>query len=83
MPRPGSSGERGYGRAHRKLRAEWATKVEAGEVTCWRCREWIAPDQPWDLGHDDTDRTIYRGPEHQHCNRATHGRDKPPLWWNL
>jgi hypothetical protein len=25
----------------------------------------------WDLGHDDFDRTIYRGPEHQRCNRSS------------
>jgi hypothetical protein len=25
--------------------------------------------QSFDLGHDDYDRSIYRGPEHQHCNR--------------
>ena len=22
----------------------------------------------WHLGHDDNDRTVYRGPEHESCN---------------
>jgi hypothetical protein len=44
--------------------------VEAGHIECWRCGYAIAPDEPWDLGHDDEDRTRYRGPEHVACNRS-------------
>jgi hypothetical protein len=66
--------QRGYGQPHVKLRAKWARKVAMGEVICWRCDQRISALEPWDLGHDDTDRTMYRGPEHRACNRATSGR---------
>jgi hypothetical protein len=70
VPLPGTTKERGYGIAHRRLRARWAKKVDAGEVHCWRCGRWIEPGSRWDLGHDE-DRSVTRGPEHQACNRAT------------
>jgi hypothetical protein len=93
MPRPGGTTQRGYGPEHRKLRAETQRTVDNGEATCWRCGHPITPEQPWDLGHNDNDRTRYAGPEHQHCNRsagATQGNTKPPTpptrpytttWW--
>jgi hypothetical protein len=67
---------RGYGRAHRKLRADWQRRMDEGEtVNCWRCGEPIEPGEAWDLGHDDDDRTLYRGPEHAgRCNRSAAGR---------
>lgn len=71
-----------YDRRHRKRRAALAHRVEAGLVDCWRCRRRIEPGEPWDLGHDDDDPRIYRGPEHRACNRATAGRhrkDPDPL----
>lgn len=81
-----------YDRAHRRLRAQLAPLVAAGQATCWRCTELIPPGAPWDLGHDDDDPSLYRGPEHQRCSRAA-GADKrneaanqpgPPStkpWW--
>ena len=70
----GSAAARGYGRAHKAKRASWAEVVAQGGVSCWRCGELIAPGDPFDLGHDDIDRTKYRGPEHVQCNRATASR---------
>lgn len=68
------SAEQGYGYEHKKLRARLAREVAAGISVCWRCGLPIHPNEPWDLGHDDVDRSIYRGPEHRACNRATAGR---------
>jgi hypothetical protein len=65
-----STARRGYGVRHTRLRAEWAPKVDAGQVSCWRCGAWIEPGTPWDLGHDDYDRSKYKGPEHARCNRG-------------
>jgi hypothetical protein len=63
--------------------------VEAGGMACWRCGRLIVPGSVWNLGHDDHDRSVYRGPEHERCNLATSGRKKPraPVyparadWW--
>ena len=71
-----NSYRRGYTRDHRQLRKQWERYVNAGGVTCWRCGKTIERRSEWDLGHDDYDRTIYRGPEHRACNRATKGRDQ-------
>lgn len=83
MPTTGSTKDRGYGYDHEKLRAQVKPLVDAGKATCWRCGHPIAAGEPWDLGHDDDDRTKYRGPEHQACNRATAGRrtqfNGPPI----
>jgi hypothetical protein len=75
MPRHGSASQRGYGRAHERERQRWVARVDAGLVTCARCREPIEPGRPWDLGHND-ERTAWTGPEHTVCNRragANHG----------
>lgn len=75
--------ERGYGSAHQRERARVKRDVvDKGLGVCWRCGGWIDPSMPWDLGHDDLDRSVYRGPEHRgrECpaggNRATSGRRK-------
>lgn len=70
----GSAAARGYGTEHRAIRAEWVPLVATGHVKCWRCGDYIAAGAPFDLGHDDEDRSKYRGPEHLSCNRATSGR---------
>lgn len=76
-----SASERGYGPEHSRLRRQVAAVVKAGAAVCWRCGLPIAAGQAWDLGHDDDDRSVYRGPEHRHArdcpqggNRATSGR---------
>lgn len=68
----GSSTARGYGREHRVERERWAPLIATGNVKCWRCGEYITG--AWDLGHDDLDRSKYRGPEHSKCNRGTAAR---------
>jgi hypothetical protein len=74
----GTTTQRGYGRDHRRLRARWAQRILSGEdVRCWRCRTPIRPGDDWHLGHDDHDRTLYRGPECEACNCATN-RIGPP-----
>lgn len=83
MPSKGNTSRRGYGHPHQQERAKWVPIVKAGKAICWRCGLPIAPNAKWDLGHDDLDRTKYRGPEHigRECpaggNRATAGRRKP------
>lgn len=91
MPRPGSTTARGYGAPHQQERARVKRDlVDKGLAYCWRCGGWIDPAMPWDLGHDDHDRSVYRGPEHRglECpkggNRATQRRDRlQPRRWKL
>jgi hypothetical protein len=70
----------GYDYKHKSLRRKWAKQIAAGTVLCARCGKLIQPFALWDLGHDDTDRTRYAGPEHRKCNRATAGRGKRAKW---
>lgn len=73
---PGRTTAQGYGTAHQRLRAQWTPYVQAGVVHCWRCGEPIEPGTRWHLGHDDHDRTQYRGPEHERCNVSTRTRER-------
>lgn len=75
-----STTERGYGAEHQRLRRVWLARVGTGLVRCARCRRFIEPGSPWDLGHDDSDRSRWTGPEHRACNRATaaHRVTAPP-----
>ena len=74
-----SSTAKGYGADHRAARDYWQAIVEAGRATCAnpQCSDpggrTIRPGEPWDLGHT-ADRSGYRGPEHQACNRAEGAR---------
>lgn len=79
-------GSRGYGAAHRALRAGVARVVEAGEAVCARCGKPILVGEDWDLDHGP-DRSSYLGPSHRSCNRkagarngaaVTNGRRRPP-----
>ena len=81
-----------YGALHRAQRREWEPKVMTGRTRCWRCHRLIdpigdalelgiKPAETWDLGHDDDDPSVVKGPEHARrtskhpaCNRATTGR---------
>lgn len=73
-----STTERGYGTAHQRERARHQRRIDRGEhVVCWRCGRAINPGMDWDLGHDDHDRSVTRGPECLPCNRGTTTR-RPP-----
>jgi formate-dependent nitrite reductase cytochrome c552 subunit len=66
----GNTTARGYGNTHQQLRKRVAKQIAAGTAVCWRCGQPVLPWMLWDLGHDDYDRSIWRGPEHRHCNRS-------------
>lgn len=70
----GTKKERGYDARFQELRRRAVDQVEAGGVSCWRCGQPIPPGSPFDMGHDDRDRTIIRGPEHPRCNRSAAGK---------
>lgn len=69
-----TTAERGYGPEHKRQREAWRPFVETGQAICWRCNHLIPGHAPWDLGHDEVDRSIYRGPEHRRCNRGSTAR---------
>lgn len=75
----GTRQERGYDVEHDTVGRVYQQRLDAGErFTCWRCDHPIEGTRrgvDWQLGHDDVDRSIHRGPEHPSCNLATSGRD--------
>jgi len=74
----GNTTANGYGWQHQKLRAHLIATYNPA-TPCWRCGYALGPiPQLLDLGHDDTDKRIYRGLEHRWCNRATSGRRARP-----
>jgi hypothetical protein len=74
MPSAGNTTERGYGAAHQAKRREYQRVVDAGAAECWRCGDPVPPGSEWQLGHDDDDRSKYRGVECIPCNEGTGGR---------
>lgn len=70
----GTATARGYNSLHQRTRARLNLEVQRGTVTCARCGELIAPNTPWHLDHDDTDRSKYVGPSHAFCNTSAGGR---------
>lgn len=69
----GNTTQRGYGAGHQALRRQLAEAFVPGQP-CWRCGKPIASLDDAQLGHDDQDRSRYRGLEHVRCNEATSGR---------
>lgn len=72
----GTTTQRGYGANHQQERVAWQRRIDSGElIFCWRCGEQIQQGAGWHLGHDDVDRSITRGPEHdRRCNLSAAGR---------
>ena len=69
--------KRGYGTAHRRLRAQYAARIARGETfACAKCGQPVTRATTWHLGHTD-DRATWTGPEHELCNLADAGRRTP------
>ena len=60
---------RGYGSQHQQLRAQLLDAFVPVQP-CWRCGRPIARKADAQLGHDDNNRTRYRGLEHTKCNEG-------------
>lgn len=74
----GTRQERGYDARHDRLRANYQRRMDRGQrFRCWRCGNPIDPSD-WTLGHCDTDRIVYHGPECPPCDYATAGRTGCP-----
>lgn len=56
---------------HRAMRAAVKASVAAGTAYCWRCGRHLPPGSKAHAGHDDHDRTVYRGAECPPCNLKT------------
>ena len=81
MAQKAKTSERGYGAAHQALRRVVQKQVEAGLAVCARCGQPIQTWEPWNLGHDDFDRSVWSRPEHRRCNRATNRKRRHSRRW--
>jgi hypothetical protein len=70
----GTKAERGYGPVFQRTRRMWVQRIALGGVECVRCGKPITSADPFDLDHDDNDRSIIRGPACPSCNRSAGGR---------
>lgn len=60
---------------HKARRKAIQAQIDTGQpVACWRCGRPIVKGSPWHLGHDDRDRTVYRGAECPTCNLTAAAR---------
>ena len=67
--------QKGYGATHQRYRRRWARLLEReGELPCARCGAPVTPTTPWDLDHDDVDRSRYIGVSHRVCNQRAGGQ---------
>jgi len=48
--------------------------VASGRAFCWRCGRYLPPGSKAHAGHDDHDRTVYRGAECVRCNLSAAAR---------
>lgn len=61
---------RTYSWQHRKKREALEPVMATTGAACARCKRWIQPGEPWDLGHVDGQPHRHQGPEHRACNRG-------------
>lgn len=59
---------------HKAERRRVLAEVSSGEAFCWRCGQHIPPGAPVHVGHDDWDRSVYRGAECPSCNLSAAAR---------
>lgn len=59
---------------HRAMVQAVKAAVAAGRAYCWRCGRHLPPGSKAHAGHDDHDRTRYRGPECPSCNLSAAAR---------
>lgn len=59
---------------HRAAVAQVKQLVASGRAHCWRCGRHLPPGSTAHAGHDDHNRTIYRGPECPPCNLKSAAR---------
>lgn len=62
---------------HRAARAAFTVLIATGRGICWRCQRPIPPGTPgraWNVGHDDDQVDLIRGPEHTRCNKSAAAR---------